>query len=725
MSDAAELTGLVLGEEAARRRASSSEEVVLPDDMLPGVGDDPIRITDALRAGGASTLVVLTLLSMMAAVERTGLVVLGPDIQKTLDVSDAVLAAITGASGALFVLGAVPFGVLADRLPRLRITAVATLFWSACLALSGAAASGFQLFCSRLGVGLGEANELPVHGPVLIDRYPIAARGRVFATHGIAGSLGGFVGPLAAGGLAAAIGGTAAWRWVFVIFAVPPALLALATFALPEPARGSNEQLAVLGDVLEATSEMPVSMTSAFERLTRIETFRYVLLAVAVLGFALFSAPLLLSLFLEHHFGLSALGRGTVFSIAALGPLAVVPLVGSAADRIMRRAPGRVLLVTAGLLTAYGIVLTVALFMPTAAALTAVLALAQAMAFGAFVTMSPITAAVVPYRLRSQGFALVGVYLFLFGAFAGLLLTGALADAFGERMALVIVAPAACIAGSALLAIGSRHVRRDISLVVEELLEEQADAHRRALGDAVPVLEVRNLDFSYGNVQVLFSVDLEVRQGEVVALVGTNGAGKSTLLRVISGLGIPQRGVVRFCGRTITLVDPERRIGMGIVHVRGGAGVFPDLSVDENLDTFLLHARLTAHERDERRRRVFEAFPPLGVERHKLVRDLSGGQQQQVAVSAALVQRPELLIIDELSLGLAPIVVEELFEIVDGLRRTGTSMLIVEQSLNIAAAIADRAVFMEKGAVRYVGPAHELLEREELARSVFLGSEDG
>jgi ABC-type branched-subunit amino acid transport system ATPase component len=724
VTDLSELTGRVLAEEEARRRASSIERIVLPDDVLPGVGDEPMRLPEALRRRGAATLVVLALVSVASTMERSAFAVLGPDIQDALQVSDAVLAAITGAAGALFVLGAVPFGVLADRLPRMRLAAIATLVWSAFLALSGAVTSGFQLFLLRMGLGLGASNELPIHNAVLADRYPLAARGRIFAAYGVAGSFGSFAGPLTAGALAAAIGGPEAWRWVFLILAVPPALLAFVTLTIPDPPRGANEQQAVLGELLDTDEELPVSMSSAFERLNRIKTFHFVLLAIAVLGFALFSSPLLIGLFLEKQFGLDALGRGTVFSVAALGPMVVVPFVGGRADRVMRRSPGRVLLLTGALLLAYGALITTAMFMPNAVAFTVMMALAQAATFGAFISLNPVVAAVVPYRLRSQGFALVGVYLFLFGAFAGLLLGGSLSDAFGERTAIVAMVPLTCVIGAFLLMLGSRHVTRDISLVVEEILEEKAEAARRRDGSAVPALEVRNLDFSYGNVQVLFGVDLDVQRGEVVALVGTNGAGKSTVLRVISGLGVPQRGVVRLGGRTVTLVDAERRIGLGIVHVRGGAGVFPQMTVDENLDIFLLSARVDDAEREARRQKVFHAFPVLAEKREQLVGDLSGGQQQQVAVSLALVQEPELLIIDELSLGLAPIVVEDLLEIVAALRATGTSMLIVEQSLNIAAAIADRAVFMEKGAVRYVGPARELLERDDLARAVFLGRDD-
>ena len=196
--------------------------------------------------------------------------------------------------------------------------------------------------------------------------------------------------------------------------------------------------------------------------------------------------------------------------------------------------------------------------------------------------------------MRTQAFALIPVFIFLMGGFFGGLIAGALSDAHGERTALTIVAPIAGTIGGLLFMYGSRYLKRDISLAVEELIEEQAEIQRMsAHPDDIPVLQIHNLDFSYGPVQVLFDIEFEVTRGEVLALLGTNGAGKSTLLRAISGLGIPDRGVVRLNGRTLTYVDAEVRFRQGIVQLRGGAGVFPELTIGENLHTSLLTTKIT------------------------------------------------------------------------------------------------------------------------------------
>ena len=271
---------------------------------------------------------------------------------------------------------------------------------------------------------------------------------------------------------------------------------------------------------------------------------------------------------------------------------------------------------------------------------------------------------------------------------------------------------------------------------MEELLEERAEHERiSAAGASAPVLQVRNLDFSYGPVQVLFDVSLEVARGEVLALLGTNGAGKSTLLRAVSGLGFPDRGVVRLNGRTVTYAEAEARFAAGIVQLRGGGGVFPDLTVRDNLRAALSRrtqaqgldqpGRTARAEAEARADSAAELFPALADRLDVAAGDLSGGQQQMLALAMALAQEPEVLLIDELSLGLAPALVQELLEVVEGLRARGQTMVIVEQSLNVALAFADRAVFMEKGRVRFEGPAAELAERDDLVRAVFLGGEGG
>jgi ABC-type branched-subunit amino acid transport system ATPase component len=269
---------------------------------------------------------------------------------------------------------------------------------------------------------------------------------------------------------------------------------------------------------------------------------------------------------------------------------------------------------------------------------------------------------------------------------------------------------------------GARFLRNDMSLIVEEMREAEAEHERlRADPDDISVLQLRNIDFSYGSVQVLFDVNLDVHRGETLALLGTNGAGKSTVLRVISGLGITSRGVVRLNGHTMTLASPETRVRWGIHQLAGGHAIFAPMSVRENLEMAGYLYRRDPGERRDRLERALDIFPELRTRLSDTAGLLSGGQQQMLGLAMALMHDPEILLIDELSLGLAPVMVESLLGVIDRLKREGQTMLIVEQSLNVALAIADRAVFMEKGRIQFEGATSDLLERDDLVRAVFLG----
>jgi ABC-type branched-subunit amino acid transport system ATPase component len=244
-----------------------------------------------------------------------------------------------------------------------------------------------------------------------------------------------------------------------------------------------------------------------------------------------------------------------------------------------------------------------------------------------------------------------------------------------------------------------------------------ATGRRTALG-------VKDIEFSYGRLQVLFGVSLEVSEGEAVALLGTNGAGKSTLLRVITGLEKPTRGTVSYFDADITEVPAERRPGEGLLLVVGGRSVFADMTVAENLGMAALPARQPAAQRAQRLDHVYSTFPSLASRRRQRAGTLSGGEQQQLALAKALLLDPKVLCIDELSLGLAPVVVGELLELVKRINATGVSVIVVEQSLNIAAEICERSIFLEKGEVRFEGPTRDLLARDDVARAVFLGGRD-
>jgi ABC-type branched-subunit amino acid transport system ATPase component len=241
-----------------------------------------------------------------------------------------------------------------------------------------------------------------------------------------------------------------------------------------------------------------------------------------------------------------------------------------------------------------------------------------------------------------------------------------------------------CVAGGVLLLIGSRYVRRDITLVIEDVIERFAEGKRRQGGGDLPALQIHNLDFYYGTNQVLFDMNLEVAPGEMVALLGTNGAGKSTLLRAVSGLSHPHRGVVRIFGMNSTYLEPEQIIEEGVALLVGGKMTFPGLSVRDNL-------RVGGHtmRRDRARsagalEEALHAFPALKDRLDQPAGTLSGGEQQMLALARVMMTRPRLLLIDELALGLAPLTVDLLMAMVRRINEEGTTVILVEQSINRA-----------------------------------------
>ena len=238
-----------------------------------------------------------------------------------------------------------------------------------------------------------------------------------------------------------------------------------------------------------------------------------------------------------------------------------------------------------------------------------------------------------------------------------------------------------------------------------------------------PLLDARDLDLRYGRVQVLFDLSIAVARGEFVALLGTNGAGKSTFLKAVSNLSPITRGSISFAGEDITGKAPDEITALGLAHVPGGRGLLPDLTVEENLRLggHLLRRRPKA--RKEGIDRAIDLFPWMAQRRRQLAGTLSGGEQQMLAIGRALVIQPTLLMVDELSLGLAPVIVEELMGLLGELHRDGVTILVVEQHATLAMDAAERIVFMEKGQVRFSGPAADLRGRDDLLRSVFLGGD--
>lgn len=233
------------------------------------------------------------------------------------------------------------------------------------------------------------------------------------------------------------------------------------------------------------------------------------------------------------------------------------------------------------------------------------------------------------------------------------------------------------------------------------------------------MLEVRNVDTRYGKIQALWGICMEVNQAEIVALVGANGAGKTTLVDTISGLVQPTSGSVLFQGKQIDGMPSHAIVGLGISHVPQGGKVFPLMNVRENLEmgSYPLQAWKQKSETFEQ---VFQLFPRLQERQHQLARTLSGGEQQMLAIGRALMSRPTLCIFDEPSYGLAPLLVKEMFRVIQNLREQGITILLIEQNVHQSLEIADRAYVLENGHISLQGASGELL-KSDYVRKAYLG----
>lgn len=233
------------------------------------------------------------------------------------------------------------------------------------------------------------------------------------------------------------------------------------------------------------------------------------------------------------------------------------------------------------------------------------------------------------------------------------------------------------------------------------------------------MLEVKNLDVHYGVIQGVRNVSFEVNQGEVVSLIGANGAGKTSILRTISGLVRPSNGTITFEGQEIQKTPAQKIVASGLSQVPEGRHVFPGLSVLENLEmgAFL---RKNREENAQNLKHVFQRFPRLEERKTQDAATLSGGEQQMLAMGRALMSQPKLLLLDEPSMGLAPIFIQEIFEIIKDIQKQGTTVLLIEQNANIALSISDRGYVLETGKVILSGTGKELLASDEV-RKAYLG----
>jgi ABC-type branched-subunit amino acid transport system ATPase component/MFS family permease len=702
-------------------------EVIASIEMMPGTGEGkPPPLTAILRSSGYAPLVLLTGAALIPGTFTNGISLVGHNLQVSFHMSNAALGAVAFVAQVSQLLWAVPLALWADRGSRKTVAAVALLIFAVFGSLMAISPNVWAFAFLYIAASIGTGVNNTVHNSYLSDAYPTEARGRVFSWHNLSDPLSQTIGILIFGYVV-----TVAHSWRYgLLVALVGIPMGFALFTLKEPEKGANESSHILKasgmDLHSQQEKAPrVLLGSAMTRLLRIRSLYYELVAVAILGFVGTGSALFGNLFFFDKFHLDTASRSEIYAIIGLAAFLGLPLAYVIGDRYFRRAPQRPLIIAGFCISAYGVLYVSSLYVPKLWMAVALQTLANAAVSPLAICIFMTLAATAPPEMRTICFAMFGVYSLVFGGFAGSVIVGAVSDAIGGLhgivVSLTIIAPV-CLVGGFLLILGSRSVKRDITLVIEDVIERYTEGKRRQDGGEIPSLQVHNLDFYYGTNQVLFDVNLQVEQGEMIALLGTNGAGKSTLLRAVSGLSHPHRGVVRIFGMNCTYLEPEQIIDQGVALLVGGKMTFPGLSVRDNL-------RIGGHtmRRDRAKaaaamREAMEVFPELQARLDQPAGTLSGGEQQMLALARVMMTRPRLLLIDELALGLAPMTVERLMGMVRRINEDGATVILVEQSVNRAMSLAQRCFFMERGEIRFDGPTAELMERNDLLRPVFLGT---
>ncbi|HEY2430145.1 MAG TPA: MFS transporter, partial [Acidimicrobiales bacterium] len=566
---------------------------------------------------------------------------------------------------------------------------------------AGAAPSVAWLALATAAVGASVAGQATGVVGDLGDRYPEGARARVLAVYALAVP----AGAAGAAALAVVAAATGSWRWAMVVsLAGVPVGVAVWRQARRAPVAGDRAQ----------------GLGPTAQRLRRLRSLPGLAAAGSALGLLLIGVPLVAGTYLQHHWRQQLGGRAALVLIAALGAVVGAPLAGWWGDRAAGHGEDRAPMVVAGALAVVGGGLLAAAYLPVLGLVEVAWVLTVAAAAVAGVATAQWAMAVVPAADRSTALGILAGYGLVGGGLVGTVVLTAFSHADGSRLALALAAVAFVAAG-----LGAWLARDGAWSDAAAIAAEGADstpAGGRPHGAARPALVVRGVDFSYGARQVLFGVDMRVGDGEAAALLGTNGAGKSTLLRLVAGLDHPSAGSIRIWGRDSTYLEAEQVVGLGVGLLPGGRMSFPGLTVMENLRVGGHTLRRQGARLQAAIDEVMGLFPVLAERRDQRVGTLSGGEQQMLALARVLLTRPRLLVIDELSLGLAPKAVESLLAVVRRLNQDGTTVLLVEQSVNLALSLAAHALFLERGEVRFDGRTADLLARDDLLRPVFLGA---
>jgi branched-chain amino acid transport system ATP-binding protein len=610
------------------------------------VGDGPVY-----------PLIILFGLNAVDELDRTAFAILTPEIREEFGLGFQGLLTLVAVVLAFSLALQVPIAGLADRMNRVHLAIIGALAWATFSFMTGLATTIVFLAFMRSGSAIGKGVIDPTHNSLLADWYEPNQRPAVFSFHRAGNSVGIILGALLAGTLGYAF----SWRVPFLIFAIPTFILAFLAFRLQEPIRGRFEREAAGADKdVAELAEEPPSMTEAWRLCWKVDTLRRLFaslpfVAVAVVGYSTLS-----SLFYDEVFNLDERARGIIAAAtepAQLGGLAVGASVGL---KLVAKDPGLIikflaLSTTLTSIMAAGLALSPRVWM--AISFSALISFSVAIVGPGLLAALSLA---IPPRARSMGFSMGSLWA-LPGLFA-LPLVGWVGDNWGIRQGMLLMTPILFI-GALIMGSAAKGIVNDIEQVRSSARARSEAAMARKKGEA-KLLLTRNVQVSYDKVQVLFGIDIDVAEGEIVALLGTNGAGKSTLLKAISGVTEADRGAIVLDGRDITHAPPNEIAALGISQLPGGHAIFPNLSVKENIAASQWLNNSAEKSPNGATRNPLEIFPEIAERLDEPAANLSGGQQQMLGLAMALHSKPKVLLIDELSLGLAPAVVERILPVI-------------------------------------------------------------
>jgi ABC-type branched-subunit amino acid transport system ATPase component len=695
---------------------------------LGGAGSEHVdhrSLRQVIRDSNAGwyVVIVLGLLGLVDTLQGYAFGVMAPEIARSLGISRAEIATLNAVKTLATAALTVPLVMTVQRTPRRALVSVVGAFvWAVFALMTAFVTTLIGLAVVLIADGATSGTRTTMHMPLMADSYPPQARVRVLSWYAGFGAAGNIIAPLSVAALSTWAALT--WRGVFLFTGVLTLVVAVLALRLRDPGFGHFDTEKVressVGGALLPRHQLGFGEIA--QRLMLVPTIRRQLAGWVVLGVMAVPLGTFITFLLDEKWGVGPGGRGVLAAVQSAVALATLAMFGKVGEAMLRKEPASVVRLASVFILVSTVATALAAMSPVFWGMVLLLTIGSAGMAMLAPALGALQMGLVPAEMRPHAIALGGLASG-FGGLTGSLYLAGIDRRFGVVGAIVALSIPGIVAAFIVRRCAGT-VESDIDRMVTDVIEESRVQAAHASGAPLPLLAVTGVDAKYGDLQVLFGIDFTVHEGEIVALLGTNGSGKSTLLKVISGLLLPTSGSVRLAGADITYLGAERRVRQGITQIPGGHAVFGSLTVAENLraygDTLDLGPRGLTPELD----RCFEVFPALQDRRNQLASTLSGGEQQMLALAKAALLRPRLLLIDELSLGLAPAVVGELLDRVQDLRDAGTTIVLVEQSVNLALSVCERAYFLERGLVRFSGPGDELLQRGDLLRAVFLRGAD-